>query len=67
MSLLQWWFKDEWNREVRGFIAILDEGDRPIFDWRKKRKTRLCQDSWYWFLFKMFTSQIEATVGESGE
>jgi hypothetical protein len=26
------------NRKVRGFIAILVEGDRAIFDWRKKGK-----------------------------
>jgi len=29
---------DERNRKVRGFIAILGEGDRPTFDCRKKGK-----------------------------
>jgi len=24
--------------KVRGFIAIIVEGDRPTFDWRKKGK-----------------------------
>jgi hypothetical protein len=32
MSLLKQWCKDEWNRKVRGLIAILVEGDRPTFD-----------------------------------
>jgi hypothetical protein len=38
MSLLELWFKDERNRKVRVFIAILGEGDRPTFDCRKKGK-----------------------------
>jgi len=67
LSLLQKWCKDEWNRKVRGFIASLGEGDRPTYDCRKKGKTRICQDRWYWFLFKMFTSQIEATEDKWGE
>jgi hypothetical protein len=51
------------EQETRGYITILNEGERPAFDWMKKGKQ--CQDIWYWLLFKMFTSQIEATVGGS--
>jgi hypothetical protein len=36
MSLLHYWFRDERNRKVRGFIVVLDEGDRPTFNWRKR-------------------------------